>query len=296
MPDEQSRIKEFFEARTQKITQKIEKTPMEKFFLFFLILITIAAVVLGTLQFKQNLEDPLRTSYLEQEKGKIQEKYNINAIANTNQTLSQEEAILLQRKDSDLDGLSDYSEIYLYKTNAYSEDTDGDGLLDKNEILNGTDPLCAEGQDCTNPVEEELVNQPVPANANANDNANSNSNINQPGAVIDLTTLDFAEFQRQLLAGEITLQQLGIDDPEMQKTLDELRAAQNQNLNATELPEEEKQKAIDELKNMSAEEIRATLGAELEKRGLDKSILDQMDDAALKKIFEEALSSVETPN
>lgn len=291
MPDEQSRIKEFFEARTQKITKKIENTPMEKFFLFFLILITVAAAVLGFLQFKQNLEDPLRASYLEQERGKIQAKYNVNTAA-SGQELSQEDAALLQRKDSDLDGLSDYSEIYLYKTNAYMEDTDSDGLLDKDEILNGTDPLCPEGQDCVSAVEEELANQPQVTNSNLNQMVETN---------VDLTAMDFAEFQAKLLSGEITLADLGIDNPAMEETLAQLRAAQSQaalnqnlnnNVNIEKQSEAERQQVLEEMKNMSVEEIRAMLGAEMEKRGLDKSLLDQMDDATLKQYFEEALGSL----
>jgi hypothetical protein len=52
-------------------------------------------------------------------------------------------------KDTDLDGLSDYDEVNLYKTSPYLEDTDGDGFSDLDEIKLGKDPLCAEGTDCT---------------------------------------------------------------------------------------------------------------------------------------------------
>jgi len=54
----------------------------------------------------------------------------------------------LQKSDVDSDGLSDYEEIYTYKTSPYLEDTDSDGILDKKEIENGTDPNCPEGKDC----------------------------------------------------------------------------------------------------------------------------------------------------
>ena len=43
--------------------------------------------------------------------------------------------------DSDSDSLNDYSEEYIYSTNAYKSDTDGDGLTDGYEVLTtGTDP------------------------------------------------------------------------------------------------------------------------------------------------------------
>lgn len=48
----------------------------------------------------------------------------------------------LETVDSDIDGLTDYDEIYLYGTNPYIIDTDGDGLSDYEEItIFGTDPL-----------------------------------------------------------------------------------------------------------------------------------------------------------
>ena len=43
--------------------------------------------------------------------------------------------------DTDGDGLLDGDEVYLYRTNATNNDTDGDGWSDGYEILNGFDPL-----------------------------------------------------------------------------------------------------------------------------------------------------------
>ncbi len=44
-------------------------------------------------------------------------------------------------KDSDLDGLSDQTEISVYHTDINSADTDNDGIVDYQEILDKTDPL-----------------------------------------------------------------------------------------------------------------------------------------------------------
>lgn len=54
----------------------------------------------------------------------------------------------LQTTDTDGDGLSDYDELYIYSTSPYLADTDSDGISDYDEIFRGTDPLCAEGEDC----------------------------------------------------------------------------------------------------------------------------------------------------
>jgi len=42
--------------------------------------------------------------------------------------------------DSDLDGIIDYDELTLYKTNPFSADSDGDGFTDEAELLGGFDP------------------------------------------------------------------------------------------------------------------------------------------------------------
>src|SRR3989339_1137986 len=44
-------------------------------------------------------------------------------------------------KDSDLDGLSDNAETVIYKTNPNVADTDGDGIIDSQEIMDGTNPV-----------------------------------------------------------------------------------------------------------------------------------------------------------
>jgi len=54
----------------------------------------------------------------------------------------------LQTTDIDEDGLSDYDELYIYGTSPYLADTDSDGISDYEEINKGSDPLCAEGEDC----------------------------------------------------------------------------------------------------------------------------------------------------
>jgi len=43
-------------------------------------------------------------------------------------------------KDSDEDGLKDWQEIQLYKTDACKQDTDGDGYFDGEEVASGYDP------------------------------------------------------------------------------------------------------------------------------------------------------------
>lgn len=58
------------------------------------------------------------------------------------------EQLETQTKDTDKDGLPDIQELQIYKTSPFLEDSDSDGILDKEEIARGTDPNCPEGTDC----------------------------------------------------------------------------------------------------------------------------------------------------
>jgi hypothetical protein len=269
----QGKIKEFFEDETEKIAQKIEKTPMEKFFLFFLILITISALVLSYLQFKKNIEEPLAESYLKISRTELKEKYNyFSTVENANQ----ENATQLQNQDSDLDGLDDYSEIYVYQTSAYLEDSDADGVWDKQEIQKGTDPNCAEGTDCTAAQSAPAAN----TNSIINNNLNLNTGINS-GLPVDINTL--LNLESQLLSGEVTLEELGITDPETQKLFEQIK--QGELTNTGELSQQEKDAALEALQQLTPAQIRT----ELLNQGVDQATLDQIDDAALQKIFLETL-------
>ncbi len=72
-----------------------------------------------------------------------------NSTSNSAQVDSQQATIdVLKAQDTDSDGLSDYDEVYVYKTSPYLADSDGDGILDGQEVKQGTNPNCPEGKQC----------------------------------------------------------------------------------------------------------------------------------------------------
>lgn len=273
MADNQEKIKEYFTAKKDELASKIEKTPMERFFLIFLLLITVSAVVLSYLQFKQNLEGPFFSNYLDLKRSEFRDKYKV--ITNVNNAAQAEE---LQKKDSDLDGLSDYEEIYVFHTNPYLEDTDSDSTWDKQEVLAGTDPNCPTGQDCSastpptesNTATEMQINQDE-FNTLLNSNTAALPNLNLAG-------IDMSQIQDLLLSGQMSLKDLGIDNPEMQQMLDQLKT---QPANTNGLETGDKQELIDSLQNMTPAQLRQ----ELEAKGMDKAALDKIDDQTLRQIF-----------
>ena len=261
--------KGFFQERTEKIVTKVEKTPMEKFFVFFLILISISAVVLGFMQFRKDIEGPALSSYLERKRGELMDKYKPSAAATEEELVNR-----LKNQDSDLDGLDDWSEINVYATSPYLSDTDNDGVSDRQEITQGTNPNCPEGLDCSNIV-------PIVPIAGS-EGTNINSIISTLGEA-DLQTL--MTYEQDLLSGKVTLEQLGIDNPELQKLFDQMRnvpAGQVANLNS-----DEKSQAVADLKKMTPAQLRD----ELVKRGMDKATLDQIDDQTLMQMLDQLIST-----
>ncbi len=56
--------------------------------------------------------------------------------------------LALKQKDTDQDSLTDYDELYLYKTSPYIPDSDSDGYADGEEVKNSQDPNCPAGLSC----------------------------------------------------------------------------------------------------------------------------------------------------
>ncbi len=54
----------------------------------------------------------------------------------------------LKAKDTDLDGLNDYDESFVYQTSPYLPDSDSDGADDMTELAAGEDPNCPKGKAC----------------------------------------------------------------------------------------------------------------------------------------------------
>jgi hypothetical protein len=116
------------EAETMKILPRQQKTAV-----VFLAIVTIGIIVIWSLQLNSQLKSPYGTD----------KPIASSTVATTTDTTDP------HLKDTDGDGLSDYDEINVYHTSPYLEDTDGDGIPDKQEIIQGTDPNCPTGQDCS---------------------------------------------------------------------------------------------------------------------------------------------------
>lgn len=221
MSETQGKIKDFFEHEAEKIVVKIEKTPMEKFFVFFLIIITVSGLVLGYLQLKKDIEMPFFAMNLSQKRAELREQY----LANLNTATSVTPSFLIT-----------------------------------NTAIN---------------INSEAVNS----------NVNSSSNTNQLNVNGNLSANDLLNLEKQLLSGEVSLEELGINDPQLQKYLELIKSGQLNEVPG--LNSAEKNSAIESLQTLTPAQIRE----ELIKNGIDKTFLDQIDDQTLQQMFLETLKT-----
>ncbi|MCH7492432.1 hypothetical protein IID19_02450 [Patescibacteria group bacterium] len=189
----------------------------------------------------------------------------------------------LRDKDTDGDGLSDYDELYVFKTSPYIADSDSDQINDKAEVDQGTDPNCPEGTECgrsiTNNSTDELFTDLLPEQA-LPDTENE----------IDLSNLSVDELRvilRDSGASEELLSQ--ISDDELLDTYQELLRDQSTTdasgnpLNITD--EEYAQVTYEALKSFTPDEIRIFLI----ESGVPQETLDLVDDATIQQIFLDSL-------
>ncbi len=128
--------KEIFEETKEEVKKK-ESSP--KIALFLIVIISVVGLFFSVNGWLNSLKVPFA------KEGDIQElNANFNLAENDVANLLE-----LQQKDTDLDGLSDYDELYLYQTSPYLPDSDSDGFTDFDEIQNNYDPNCPTGQDCS---------------------------------------------------------------------------------------------------------------------------------------------------
>lgn len=104
-----------------------------------LLFLGLGGIILGFLSFGANLRRPFDIQYVESlAKGRYLTQDQQDA----------EEVRLLKERDTDGDGITDYDELYIFKTSPYLTDTDSDGFDDRVEIFSDHDPNCPRGTEC----------------------------------------------------------------------------------------------------------------------------------------------------
>lgn len=103
-----------------------------------LLILGMGGLILGMLSFGSNIRRPFDMQIA---------NYTGETVYGTEE-MARRELETLKNKDSDQDGISDYDELYVFKTSPYLADTDSDGIDDRTEIFAGEDPNCPRGKEC----------------------------------------------------------------------------------------------------------------------------------------------------
>ena len=185
--------------------------------------------------------------------------------ANLNLSLADSDVanlLAMQQKDTDLDGLSDYDELYVYQTSPYLPDTDSDGFLDFEEIQNNQDPNCPAGQDCGTGFETKGVTPEL------------------PGLSADLPV---EQIRLLLIQGGMTEEQVNAIDDETLRQLYLETLEETEDLDTGE-------QTFKELSPETLDLITpAQLRAILREQGLNEEDLNDLSDDDLKLIWEEII-------
>ena len=140
-------------AFNNEFKNKGKKEINPRFLFGFIMIVAVVGLVFAGFGWFNSLKTPFLV------------RSNVNA-SDLNLSLTNSDVanlLALQGKDTDLDGLSDYDELYVHRTSPYLPDTDSDGYPDGEEIQNAQDPNCPAGTDCGQSLTTPAVTPELPA-------------------------------------------------------------------------------------------------------------------------------------
>ena len=252
---------------------------------FAIFLLAVFAAIFGIIRFRQQLYSQKNENSRRATLAKQTEQQTLSSSMN--------EALALQQKDTDGDGLSDYDELNRYKTSPYLKDSDSDGYDDKAEIASGNDPNCPKGQECTiaaaPSAAPHLETSPLPSPVRRGDVQGEGGGTGQAqrqsegvgtGQALPPFTPDSARAMlRQAGLTETQIQQF--DDATLKQMYDEA-VAKVQVTSPNPLLQGE-----GAIQQYTPAQIREILKA----NGISEQMLQGVDDATLQKLFEDAMKN-----
>jgi len=241
----------------------------------FLIIITILAIFLAYWQMKGAIYSPFW-----------------GQIANSQES-EQEIQIqvfeLLSKQDTDKDGLSDFDERFVYNTSVYVPDSDSDAFTDKEEIDAQSNPLDPHSTPYRKPKQEEqteldvgeltkdIILEDLENFSDVSVEEIKNFLINQAGLSEEI--VEKLDDKTIIKLYNETKQETGIDPQMLEQSSNDLTSQfSNFILKANQSQAED----IDILE----------LRQQLINQGLDKEILDSLDDETLKLLFIQSLQDL----
>jgi len=175
--------------------------------------------------------------------------------------LEKERTQKLRTQDTDGDGLTDYDELYVFRTSPFLEDSDSDGQNDGAEVASESDPNCPAGKTCRQ-AKIFAAGQQTDSSASGGSGTTGTGSNPATGGTGTPTGGTSSEAEAKVMA--VIVETFGPLD--------------------TLTPE----KLKEGLRTMSSNELRAFLG----KLGIPPQALAKADDATLRQLIEETLSEI----
>lgn len=215
-------------------------TAHQKFGLGIFVVIAGATFVFGYFRINKNIILPLYRS----------ESY---FTIKTTEELEDARQKRLKEQDTDSDGISDFDELYVFRTSPFLEDSDSDGINDGDEIADQTDPNCPRGKTCRQRSVASILGQ----GAETVESGGGSSSTFTP-------------------SGPSTETQAGISEAKIMEIVIETFG------NPEDLTPEY---IAERLSVMGSDELRTFLT----KIGIPQDILDQTDDATIRALLQQTL-------
>ncbi len=199
-------------------TRRIQNRPRtrlqteQKIAFVLLVFLGFGGVIFGFRSFGSNIYRPIQQQFAKYYTGEDV----MNTSAKDSAAVEEQ-----KKKDTDGEGLSDYDELFVYKTSPYLKDSDSDSIDDKTEVFGGTDPNCPVGKDCT--LAGETVNTSATQPKDVLGSTPGTEGILQSGQLKFQNSEDVQKFFKSATAQEIrsALIQSGMKKEEVDKISDE---------------------------------------------------------------------------
>lgn len=263
--------------------KKTGQGKVQKKFVFLFIFVGIIVISFSVWYIGRQLDSTLEINTNQQS------NVNINQLSQATNTAQIAPIESLRDKDTDQDGVTDYDELYIYRTSPYIADSDSDKIDDKTEIDQGTDPNCPAGTTCSRST--------TATNGNANTNTSELFPELQPEPgsqqAVDLNNLSadqLREVLRDAGASEESLNQLS--DEELMSAYQEILGEEAVTTNANTATTNNGQNL--DLENITYESLVNLTPAEIRQfliqGGVPQETLDLIDDETLRQIYLDSLS------
>lgn len=184
----------------------------------------------------------------------------------------------LKGQDTDSDGLSDYDELFAYKSSPYLKSSAGDGITDGDKVKRGLDPNCPVGQACQS---FHLLTSPVDATGQLTPDflRQALQAAGVPKSTLDTTDdATLLKIYRQVVSQQPAANTNGATNTSTNNS--------NAGVNTNQAGSAS---AMEQLQNLSAGDIRRLLI----QNGIDQTTLDRVDDTTLRQIFQQAIQSAQ---